>query len=144
MREYALLVPMPGTEGRKSHPARTHIPVQIKIKNVNRKQKTGWELRRYYKKEGLIAQELDRSIQGQDATSVRLRVGTSFRFCLVFPRLSISPRLPNFCKGGMHIFHIQINKDFTINRTSDFWQIKHLRWRIMLSWGWQIPLAGIW
>jgi hypothetical protein len=33
MREYALLVPMPEIEGRKSHPARTHIPVQIKFKS---------------------------------------------------------------------------------------------------------------
>ena len=44
MREYALLVPMPGTEGRKSHPARIHMPVQIKVENVNRKQKVGGAL----------------------------------------------------------------------------------------------------
>jgi len=29
MMEYALLVPMPEIDGRKSHPARTHMPVQI-------------------------------------------------------------------------------------------------------------------
>jgi hypothetical protein len=32
MREYALLVPMPETEGRKSHPAKIHMPVPNKNK----------------------------------------------------------------------------------------------------------------
>jgi len=32
MREYALFVPMPEIEGRKSHPARTHMPVQMEYK----------------------------------------------------------------------------------------------------------------